>query len=97
MENGTRWLKEVGWVEKSITALKLPLGERNKLSNGSPGKKKEWKKEIKKLRQFHSLEQKPTECLLSEWVWGQRDFIIAVFDDYIYASTSGFLSLAISI
>lgn len=35
LESGTKWLKEVGWVEKSITSLRTILGERNNLGNGS--------------------------------------------------------------
>lgn len=38
LESGTRWLKGVGWVEKSITTLRTVLGERNNLGNGSLGK-----------------------------------------------------------
>lgn len=38
LESGTKWLKEVGWVEKSITSLRTILGERNNLGNGSLGK-----------------------------------------------------------
>lgn len=39
LESGTKWLKEVGWVEKSIAALRTVLEREEQLSNGSLGEK----------------------------------------------------------
>lgn len=40
LENGTRWLKEVLWVEKSITALRTALWEQKQVKQWVSGLKK---------------------------------------------------------
>lgn len=83
LESGTRSLKDVEWVKKNITALRTVLGERHSLGNGSWG-------EITQAVSLPKTGAHRIPFLLS-------DFLIAVFDDYIYSSTSAFLVLTISI
>lgn len=65
LENGTRWLKEVLWVEKSITALRTALWEQKQVKQWISGLKKKKPQSISLL-----LKQKPTEshfCFQNEF------------------------------
>lgn len=79
------WKKWDG-LKRVSQLLELPLGESNKLSNGSLG-------EITQAVSLPKTGALRIPFLLSEWVWGHYDFLIAVFNNYIYVSTRGFLSL----